>query len=81
MSTETSRPSAPQPDRDTSESGGDEPTISSGTFQAAIGRSAAIWADLPANPQRYRVLTGDRPTGSLHIGHLFGSLDVNRTAP
>jgi len=81
MSTEMPLPSAPQPDRDTSEPGGDEPTISSGTFQAAIGRSAALWADLPANPQRYRVLTGDRPTGSLHIGHLFGSLDVNRTAP
>ena len=74
MSTETPLPSVAQPDRDTSEPGGDEPIISSGTFQAAIGRSAAIWADLPANPQRYRVLTGDRPTGSLHIGHLFGSL-------
>ncbi|MFR9772972.1 tryptophan--tRNA ligase [Nocardia sp. SC052] len=26
------------------------------------------------NPHRYRVLTGDRPTGHLHIGHYFGTL-------
>src|SRR5262249_16925095 len=31
-------------------------------------------ADLGKNPGRYRVLTGDRPTGPLHIGHYFGSL-------
>ncbi|WP_026874759.1 tryptophan--tRNA ligase [Jiangella gansuensis] len=34
-------------------------------------------ADVPANPSRYRVLTGDRPTGPLHLGHYFGTL-VNR---
>ncbi|HTI21640.1 MAG TPA: tryptophan--tRNA ligase [Kutzneria sp.] len=27
-----------------------------------------------ANPSQYRVLTGDRPTGPLHLGHLFGTL-------
>jgi tryptophanyl-tRNA synthetase len=52
----------------------DETTISAGTFLASIRRSEALWNDIPINPQRYRVLTGDRPTGSLHIGHLFGSL-------
>lgn len=26
------------------------------------------------NPKKYRVLTGDRPTGRLHIGHYFGTL-------
>ncbi len=52
----------------------DETTISSDTFQAAVRRSEALWKDIPANPHKYRVLTGDRPTGSLHIGHLFGSL-------
>jgi tryptophanyl-tRNA synthetase len=29
---------------------------------------------IKANPSRYRVLTGDRPTGPLHLGHLFGTL-------
>ncbi|BFV59261.1 tryptophan--tRNA ligase [Kitasatospora sp. CMC57] len=26
------------------------------------------------HPDRYRVLTGDRPTGPLHLGHYFGTL-------
>jgi tryptophanyl-tRNA synthetase len=26
------------------------------------------------DPSRFRILTGDRPTGNLHIGHYFGSL-------
>jgi tryptophanyl-tRNA synthetase len=51
-----------------------ETEIDAGTYEASVKRSAALWDDLPQNPQRYRVLTGDRPTGSLHIGHLFGSL-------
>lgn len=46
-----------------------------GTFEEAVRRSDALRADLPRNPERYRVLTGDRPTGALHIGHLFGSLE------
>jgi tryptophanyl-tRNA synthetase len=45
-----------------------------GTFEEAVRRSQALRADFPKNPQRYRVLTGDRPTGPLHIGHYFGSL-------
>ncbi|WP_426566119.1 tryptophan--tRNA ligase [Angustibacter sp. McL0619] len=31
-------------------------------------------ADVLAHPDRYRVLTGDRPTGSLHLGHYLGTL-------
>ena len=45
-----------------------------GTFEEAVRRSQALRADFPQNPHRYRVLTGDRPTGPLHIGHYFGSL-------
>jgi tryptophanyl-tRNA synthetase len=45
-----------------------------GTFEEAVRRSEALRADFPRNPRRYRVLTGDRPTGPLHIGHYFGSL-------
>src|SRR5574344_2189161 len=44
------------------------------TFEAAVERSKKIEEDLVRNPKRYRVLTGDRPTGRLHIGHYFGSL-------
>lgn len=44
------------------------------TLRASIERSQAIEADLTVNPGRYRMLTGDRPTGRLHIGHYFGSL-------
>jgi tryptophanyl-tRNA synthetase len=44
------------------------------TFDATVRRSAQIEDDLAKNPLRYRVLTGDRPTGRLHVGHLFGSL-------
>jgi tryptophanyl-tRNA synthetase len=48
--------------------------MSYGTFEAAQEKSRAIEADIHVHPERYRVLTGDRPTGKLHIGHLFGSL-------
>ena len=44
------------------------------SFEAALERSKKIEADLTKNPKAYRVLTGDRPTGLLHIGHYFGSL-------
>src|ERR1051325_8670776 len=45
------------------------------TFDEAVRRSAAVRADFLKHPARYRVLTGDRPTGPLHIGHYFGSLN------
>lgn len=48
--------------------------IYSGTFEASLERSQKLEADLVQNPGKYRVLTGDRPTGRLHVGHLFGSL-------
>lgn len=44
------------------------------TVSASVTRSQSLDADLQANPGRYRVLTGDRPTGALHLGHYFGSL-------
>ena len=48
-----------------------------GTFEATIERSKLLEQDLRKHPERYKVLTGDRPTGRLHVGHLFGSL-LNR---
>src|SRR5690554_6389294 len=45
-----------------------------GTFEAALERSRVLEKKLEANPEQYKILTGDRPTGRLHIGHYFGSL-------
>lgn len=44
------------------------------SFDVAAQRSASLESDLKVNPHKHRVLTGDRPTGNLHIGHYFGSL-------
>ena len=46
----------------------------SDSYQAALARSAAIEKRLEENPASLRMLTGDRPTGALHIGHYFGSI-------
>lgn len=48
-----------------------------GTFEATLERSKKLEQDLHKHPEEYKVLTGDRPTGRLHIGHLFGSV-LNR---
>lgn len=37
-------------------------------------RSAEIERKIAVDPSGFRILTGDRPTGRLHIGHYFGSL-------
>jgi tryptophanyl-tRNA synthetase len=47
------------------------------TFEKSIALSANIREDFKVNPGKYRVLTGERPTGNLHLGHFFGSL-LNR---
>src|SRR5687767_3440160 len=44
------------------------------TFEEALRRSRALRAEFVKNPKPFRVLTGDRPTGPLHVGHYFGSL-------
>ena len=48
--------------------------LESNSYAAALEKSKQIEADIAVNPTKYRVLTGDRPTGRLHIGHYFGSL-------
>ena len=45
-----------------------------GSYEAALRRSNEIQADLPNNPGKYTILTGDRPTGLLHLGHYFGTI-------
>lgn len=49
------------------------------TFEEAKRRSAALMEAVKKSPASFRILTGDRPTGRLHVGHYFGSL-VNRVA-
>ena len=46
----------------------------SNSYDTAVEISKKIEADIALNPAKYRVPTGDRPTGRLHIGHYFGSL-------
>ncbi|HOG35932.1 MAG TPA: tryptophan--tRNA ligase [Paludibacteraceae bacterium] len=45
------------------------------SYETAVKISKKIEDDIVKNPSKYRVLTGDRPTGRLHIGHYFGSLE------
>ncbi|AHH17282.1 tryptophan--tRNA ligase 2 [Nocardia nova SH22a] len=44
------------------------------TFTATVERSGTLRTAVAANPGRYRVLTGERPTGPLHLGHYFGTV-------
>lgn len=44
------------------------------SYRAAVERSAALEARIASHPEEFRMLTGERPTGALHIGHYFGSL-------
>jgi tryptophanyl-tRNA synthetase len=44
------------------------------TLVAAQRRSARLEEAVLADPGSFRILTGDRPTGPLHIGHYFGTL-------
>ncbi len=45
-----------------------------GSYAAQLELSDRIHADLPAHPEKYCMLSGDRPTGRLHLGHYFGTL-------
>ena len=49
-------------------------TTAEKTVQRSEARSREIEAEIASGPARFRLLTGDRPTGRLHIGHYFGSL-------
>lgn len=45
-----------------------------GSYAEAERRSNATWGKLQAHPETFTMLTGDRPTGRLHLGHWFGTL-------
>lgn len=55
-----------------------EDALANSTSDASLARSkersAQIDAAIDEDPSRFRILTGDRPTGHLHLGHYFGTL-------
>ncbi|RKN34930.1 tryptophan--tRNA ligase [Streptomyces hoynatensis] len=69
------RPAAPAGAPETAPAGAPE-TAPAGTpgIAAAQARSAVLEEEVRRHPERFRVLTGDRPTGRLHLGHYFGTL-------
>lgn len=44
------------------------------SFTATATRSSEVAARVAENPKDFRVLTGERPTGPLHLGHYFGTI-------
>ncbi len=52
-----------------------ETTELDASLARSTARSADIERDIAKDPSQFRILTGDRPTGNLHIGHWFGSLE------
>ena len=55
-----------------------EDQLENSTNHASLERAKARSVDLEEaidqDPSRFRILTGDRPTGKLHLGHYFGTL-------
>ena len=49
-------------------------STSDASLTRSVERSREIRAQIEKDPTGFRVMTGDRPTGNLHIGHLLGSL-------
>ena len=45
------------------------------TLTAARRRSDTLEEQIARDAGRFRILTGDRPTGPLHVGHYFGTLE------
>lgn len=49
-------------------------SVSTASVRQAIARSKEIDQQIDRDPSQFRMLTGDRPTGKLHLGHYFGTL-------
>lgn len=49
-------------------------STSDASLRRTAARSAEIERRIATDPSEFRIMTGDRPTGALHIGHYFGSL-------
>ncbi|WP_114854979.1 tryptophan--tRNA ligase [Brachybacterium sp. YJGR34] len=44
------------------------------SFSALSERMPALRSSISSDPSRYRILTGERPTGQLHLGHYVGTI-------
>ncbi|MFJ6797372.1 tryptophan--tRNA ligase [Streptomyces sp. NPDC091268] len=55
-------------------SGTAEAAVDTLGMSAAQARSAELEEQIRKDPGQFRILTGDRPTGRLHLGHYFGTL-------
>jgi tryptophanyl-tRNA synthetase len=44
------------------------------SFTATAARMPELREQIAQHPDRFRVLTGERPTGRLHLGHYFGTI-------
>lgn len=44
------------------------------SLERAEARSVELEEAIDQDPSRFRILSGDRPTGKLHLGHYFGTL-------
>ncbi len=51
------------------------PATITDSLLASRQRSTGLEQAVRENPGAFRILTGDRPTGALHIGHYFGTLE------
>ena len=51
-----------------------DPRSTDASFERVAERSRLLEQDILSHPERHRVLTGDRPTGDLHLGHYIGTL-------
>ena len=49
-------------------------SVSDASLRRSEDRSIEIERQIGVDPSGFRMLTGDRPTGNLHVGHYFGSL-------
>lgn len=49
-------------------------TSTAASLRVAARRSATLEDEIAVSPERFRVLSGDRPTGALHLGHYFATL-------
>ncbi len=49
-------------------------TNETASLKKCIKRNPALLNELEKSPEKFRILTGERTTGAMHIGHYFGSL-------
>lgn len=49
-------------------------SASDASLERTRARSLEIERQIATDPRPFRILTGDRPTGNLHLGHYFGTL-------